>query len=231
VPDRASWEYGARVRELVLVRHGETVGQSSIRLYGATDVALSPEGEDQAAAVGRALHGRRFDAVFTSPLCRARRSAELVLEAIAHPAVELEIVADFREIDFGEWEGWTWPEVQARDPAGHARWASEGPAFRFPGGEARRDFVTRVQAAVPPSIGARFESGAEQILAVLHKGVIKAITAHLLERPMTELDGLALPLGAIRLLRFDERWRLEPDPSDHLTRNIARHQHEELAET
>lgn len=209
--------------ELVLVRHGETVGQSSIRLYGATDVALAPEGEAQAAAVGRALAGWRFDVVVTSPLVRARRSAEIVLETIPHPPVELDIVEGFREIDFGAWEGWTWAEVRERDMAGYERRASEGPAFVFPGGEGRRAFVERVQAAAEPSIAARFAGRAERILAVVHKGVIKAIAARMLGRPFVELDGLALPLGAIRHLRSSvDGWSLEPAPGDEpRKRNIA----------
>ncbi|PRQ04253.1 Phosphoserine phosphatase 1 [Enhygromyxa salina] len=196
------------MRELVLVRHGETVGQSSIRLYGATDVALAPEGEAQVRAAGRALAGQRFDAVFTSPLRRAHRSAELVLAAIEHPKIEIEIVEAFREIDFGAWEGWTWAEVKARDPEGHARWTEAAPGFRFPDGEAREAFIARVQASVGPSIEARFSAGATRILAVVHKGVIRATAARLLGLPFAELE-LELPLGALLRLRGDaEGWTL-----------------------
>ena len=194
------------LRELTLVRHGETVGQSSIRLYGATDIALAPEGEAQVAAAARELARaqgeRRFDAVFTSPLIRAQRSAEVVLATLAHPSVTIEPIAGFAEIDFGVWEGWTWDEVRERDPANHARWAAEGAAFAFPGGEQRAAFVERVQLAVAPSIEARFAAGARSILTVVHKGVIKAIAARLLDRPFLELDAeLDLPLGGICRLR------------------------------
>jgi broad specificity phosphatase PhoE len=210
------------VTELVLVRHGETVGQSSIRLYGSTDVALAPEGEAQAAAAGRSLAGRRFDAVYSSPLHRAHRSAELVLHHIPHPPVAIELVEGFREIDFGRWEGWSWAEVEARDPDTLARWSSEGPAFRFPEGEVRREFVARVQAAVGPSIEQQFLSGAENLLAVVHKGVIKAIAARLLDVPFTQLEVLALPLGAVRRLRrHADRWRLVLDPEDDIRGNFA----------
>jgi broad specificity phosphatase PhoE len=217
------------VPELVLIRHGETVGQSSIRLYGSTDVALAPEGEQQAAAAGRVLAGRRFDAVFSSPLARAHRSAQVVLQHIPHPPVQIELVEGFREIDFGRWEGWTWDEVEARDPDTLARWSSEGPAFCFPEGEVRRDFVARVQAAVGPSVEHRFAAGAEQVLAVVHKGVIKAIASRLLDVPFTELEGLALPLGAVRRLRTHAgRWRIVLDPEDDIAGNITQHADEPL---
>jgi broad specificity phosphatase PhoE len=216
-----------RVPELVLVRHGETVGQSSIRLYGSTDVELAPEGEQHAAAAGSALAGRRFDAVYSSPLRRAQRSAELVLQHIPHPPIAIDLVEGFREIDFGRWEGWTWAEVEARDPENHGRWTSEGPAFRFPDGEVRREFVARVQAAVGPSIELRFNAGAEHVLAVVHKGVIKAIVARLLGVSFIELEGLALPLGAVRRMRVHEgRWKLDLDPEDEFRGNFADHLHE-----
>jgi broad specificity phosphatase PhoE len=214
--------YRAGVPDLILVRHGETVGQSSIRLYGSTDVALAPEGEQQAAAAGRSLAGRRFDAVYSSPLCRAHRSAELLLHNIPHPPVPIELVEGFREIDFGRWEGWSWEEVEARDPDTLARWSSEGPAFRFPDGEVRSEFVARVQAAVGPSIEDKFVTGAEQVLAVVHKGVIKAIAARLLDVPFTELEGLALPLGAVRCLRMQAgRWQIVLDPEDDIRGNFT----------
>jgi broad specificity phosphatase PhoE len=198
-------------RELFLLRHGETIGQSSIRLYGATDVALAPEGEAQVADAGRRLGGRRFDAVFTSPLSRARRSAEVVLATLDHPPIAIEPVPGFAEINFGEWEGWTWDEVAARDPQNHARWAREGPSFRFPGGEVRAAFVERVQLASAPTIEARFAAGARSILVVVHKGVIKAIAARLLGLPVHELAGFDLPLGGVRCLRGDARgWTDDP---------------------
>ena len=203
----------------MLIRHGETVGQSSIRLYGATDVALAPEGERQVARAGDALVGEHFDAVFTSPLQRARRSAEIVLDCMKLPHSAIEEVEGFREVDFGRWEGWTWAEVAERDPDGLARSKRQGPTFTYPQGEARQAFVQRVQAAVGPSIEARFDAGAERVLAVVHKGVIKAIAARLLECEASELNGLALPLGALRRMHATledgkRRWTLAPEPED-----------------
>jgi broad specificity phosphatase PhoE len=199
--------------ELLLVRHGETVGQSSIRLYGATDVALSDEGELQMAVAGRSLAGLRFDRVLTSPLCRARRSAEVLLEHVAHPTIAIEAIEAFREIDFGRWEGWTWDEVRERDADEHRRWSSEGLGFRFPEGESRQAFLTRVQAEVP-RIEQAFADGCERMLVVVHKGVIKAIAARLLDDrgPAEEVE---LALASVhRFIREASGW-LPSDPVWH----------------
>lgn len=193
--------------ELWLVRHGETVGQSSIRLYGATDVELSAEGEQQLVETGRGLAGLRFDRVLVSPLQRARRSAEVLLEHVPHPEVAIEAVEEFREVDFGRWEGWTWAEVAERDPEEHRRFGELGLRFRYPEGEARRDFFARVRAGVV-WIEAAFEAGAQRVLVVAHKGVIKGIAAALVGGEV--VDGVELPLGsAHRFVRVGGRWRGE----------------------
>jgi broad specificity phosphatase PhoE len=194
-----------RTAELFLVRHGETVGQSSIRLYGATDVELAPEGEAQMAATGRSLAGYRFDRVLTSPLRRARRSAEVLLAHVPHPAIAIEPVEAFREVDFGRWEGWTWAEVAERDPEEHRRFAELGHAFCYPEGEARQVFFARVRAGVPV-VEAAFEAGHERVLVVAHKGVIKGIAAALLGVGI--VDEVELALGSVhRFVRVDGRWR------------------------
>ena len=66
---------------LILLRHGETVGQSSIRLHGATDVALSAVGEQQAERAAAALAALPIARALCSPLQRARKTAEIVLAA------------------------------------------------------------------------------------------------------------------------------------------------------
>lgn len=210
MPDSLPDAEASRTAELVLVRHGETLGQSSIRLYGATDVALSPEGEAQMAAAGRALAGHRFDRVLTSPLVRARRSAEVLLAHVPHPAIALEPVEAFREVDFGRWEGLTWAEVAERDPDEHRRFAELGLAFQYPEGESRQAFHARVHAGVP-AIEQAFERGRERVLVVVHKGVIKAIAAALLGVRIA--DHVELALGSVhRFARVDGRWQpQDPD--------------------
>ncbi len=197
---RAAGEAG----EIVLVRHGETVGESSIRLNGATDVALSELGERQVARAAAALQGERFAALVVSPLARARRSGEL-LAAGREPPPVVRVVEPFREINFGAWERLTFEEVEARDPEGYARWGSEGLEFRFPAGESRRGFVERVAGACSPEV---FPSDA-RTLAALHKGVIKIVIAQLTGLPQAEASRLPVALGGYYRLRHDgARWRL-----------------------
>jgi broad specificity phosphatase PhoE len=195
--------------EIVLVRHGETAGQSSIRLWGATDVPLAPVGEGQMAKVGAALAGERFDRVVVSPLGRSRTSAQLVLAASRHPPAPLASVEAFREIDFGAWEGLTEDEVARTDAVGHAAWRTLGREFRFPGGESRAEFERRVGVGVAEAFEDPLARGATRILGVLHKGVIKLAIAHLVGLSFAETQRLACDLGSIhRLERGPSGWAL-----------------------
>jgi broad specificity phosphatase PhoE len=189
------------VGEIVLVRHGETVGESSIRLYGSTDVALSEAGREQMRAVGKSVAPEVFDAVVVSPLSRSREGAEIVLGGRGPTP---RIIEAFREIDFGDWEGLTFAEVVQRDPEGHARYLAEGLAFRFPGGESRSGFRARVASAVPDAIS----DPSARTLGVLHKGVIKIVMAELLALSFEEYSDIPVALGSVHRLRHDgERWQ------------------------
>jgi broad specificity phosphatase PhoE len=158
------------LRRIVLVRHGETDGQSSTRLHGSSDVPLSAEGREQMQAVARSLAGQRFDVVVASPLRRSWQSAWIVSRGAP---VSLE--PDFREIHFGHWEGRSLSELEQSDPVAFADWKARAPGFEYPGGEARAEFRARVERGL-----ARLQaSGARSALGVLHKGVIRVIAAAL----------------------------------------------------
>jgi broad specificity phosphatase PhoE len=155
-----------RLKRLILVRHGETAGQSSIRYYGVTDVPLSDLGREQVREAKGHVIGETYQAVWASTLCRSWESAQIVA-----PGQGVRLDSDLREIDFGDWEGLTKEEIEVRDPAGYADWQKKGLEFTFPGGETRGDFRVRVGRAFERLRG----SGAESVLVVVHKGVVRTL--------------------------------------------------------
>jgi broad specificity phosphatase PhoE len=181
--------------ELVLVRHGETTGESSVRYNGHTDVALSDLGARQMEAVGEALCHEAFDRVIVSPLRRSRRSGELVRGD--RPGLETTTVEGLREIHFGAWEGLTVEEIAERDPDTYALWRRSPDDFQFPDGDSRYGFRARVGQAsldhVDPCEG--------KTLAVLHKGVIKVILVTLARLDPDAYHGLEVELGSVHRLR------------------------------
>lgn len=158
------------VRQILLVRHGETDGESSIRYHGSTDLDLSEAGREQMRRVGAELARDAFDLVVASPLKRSWRAAWLVGKG---RPVRLE--SDFREIHFGRWEGLSREEIQQRDPVLFEDWQKGTPGFEFPGGEPREAFRERVGRGLERLLAA----DANSVLAVLHKGVIRELVRRL----------------------------------------------------
>lgn len=104
---------------LYLIRHGETDWNVEGRLMSFTDRPLNERGERQAAGLAVDLAGVAWDRAFSSPLVRARRTAEVVLGA-RPDAPALVVDARLREMDFGPYEGWTEAELEA-DPVAVTR--------------------------------------------------------------------------------------------------------------
>lgn len=162
---------------LVFIRHGETAWNAEGRLQGQEDVPLNPKGRDQAAGAGRALAkwlAREGDspgryAFVASPLARARDTMERARAAMGLPARDYDVDPALMELSFGDWQGLTWPEVEARDPAGAA--AREADKWRFtpPRGESYATLAERI---------ARWTAALERdTVAVAHGGVARALFA------------------------------------------------------
>lgn len=180
----------SKLRRIVLMRHGETTGESSIRFHGSTDVPLSDLGRAQMREAAKVLSHECFDLVVGSPL---RRSWEAAWIVGGGTSVRLE--HDFREIDFGRWEGLTKEEIEASDPLLFREWQEQKSAFDFPGGERRSDFRARIEAG----LGRLQQSGASGVLVVAHKGTVRSI-AEILSGTALE-DGLPELGMTVRLSR------------------------------
>ncbi len=104
---------------IYLVRHGETDWNAQGRLLSRTDAPLNATGEAQAAGVAVALAGISWDRAFSSPLVRARRTAEIVLGARPDgPGLTLD--ERLVEMDFGPYEGWSESDLES-DPVAVTR--------------------------------------------------------------------------------------------------------------
>jgi broad specificity phosphatase PhoE len=214
----------SRDRHLILVRHGETVGNSSVRYFGRTDVALSAQGREQMRACARWLR-RRFGStplapVFSSPLRRASEGARI----IAGDSAALIEIRDFAEVDFGLFEGLTAEEIRARHPAEFLLWDRDrlAPEYVYPNGESRAAFAARVGrgsdrmlAAIDADATRAVSDGVSSercALLLAHRGVIRAIIGR--------LAGIepSIELGSIHILaRESGEWLAEAiDVTEHL---------------
>jgi broad specificity phosphatase PhoE len=165
------------LRRIVMVRHGETEGQSSVRFHGNADVPLCDEGRAQLRRSARTMRTEIFDLVVASPLQRSWEGA-----AIVSGGAPIRLEPGFREINFGRWEGLTAEEIEASDPVLYQDWQSDAANFDYPGGEPRAEFRERVKRG----LDAMMASGAFSVLLVGHKGVIRTIGEQLLGHPLSD---------------------------------------------
>ena len=172
---------------LALIRHGPTRYNETGRMQGRVDEPLSDAG--RAAVRGWRLPPELSHADWvSSPLSRARETANLL--GGPDPLIEPRII----EMDWGRWEGRRLDDL--RDELGEAMAENEarGLDFRPPGGESPRD----VQARVAPWLAALGRRG-RPILALTHKGVIRAIFALALDWDMTGKPPVKLRQAAAHL--------------------------------
>jgi broad specificity phosphatase PhoE len=164
---------------LVFLRHGETDWNAEGRLQGRQDIPLNAKGRHQAETAGRTVAKilgpaglRSADLPFlSSPLIRARHTMEIARAAMGLPILDYALEERLIELTFGEWEGLTWPEVKAREPAA-ASWR-EGDKWRFtpPNGESYAMLAERLLPWV--------QSIDRDVVVVSHGGVARALMAML----------------------------------------------------
>jgi alpha-ribazole phosphatase len=176
-----------------LARHGEVLHAAEGRFFGHTDIALSPGGLAQAAALGDCLGSEPIEAVYASDLLRAQQSAAPLAAARGTSVVTVPAI---REMAMGRWEGLTFTEIRAREPELCDRWLADPFAMPFPEGEGLAELRAR---AVPAFRRVVERHGGRRIAVIAHGGTNRVILA----------DALGLPLGNIfRLAQDYAAWSL-----------------------
>ena len=184
--------------ELWIMRHGETEWSAAGRHTSRTDLPLTPAGRDQAARAAGTLAGGSFAHVLSSPLRRARETAELCGFGDA-----AEITDALYEWDYGEYEGLTSPQIREERPD-WSLW-TDG----CPGGESPAQIGSRVDALL-----ARIEELDGAVLAFAHGHVLRVLAARWCEMDVRAGERFALVTAGIGVLAYEHeahvlsRWSL-----------------------
>jgi broad specificity phosphatase PhoE len=136
---------------LILIRHGETDWNVEGRYQGQADPPLNERGLEQAVALAQALRDVGLDILYSSPLRRARDTAEVVANRLAIP---LRIEPRLMEINQGEWEGQRRDRIEQLCPELLRRWDEDPWAVSPPGGESLVQVQQRVYAALDDVLAA-----------------------------------------------------------------------------
>ncbi len=179
--------------EFLLVRHGETDWNRDRRFQGHADPPLNETGREQARALGAELAGERLDAVYSSDLARAHETAEIIS---ARTGARVVLDPDLREIDVGEWQGLTWPEIEQRYPAGVQNWHESGHGWQS--GETYDQLGERVVAALR-RIAAEHPAG--RVAIVGHGGTVRSVRALVEGRTVAESRRESPAIGNCEVFR------------------------------
>jgi probable phosphoglycerate mutase len=204
----------ARPVTTILLRHGQTPLSDERRFAGRGDIPLTATGLRQAEAAAQRLAARGgIDAIVTSPLQRARHTADAVAAATGAP---VRVDDAWMELDFGEWEGLNYAEAAERWPAEMAAWLKDSVAAP-PAGESVAAAARRILPALARVLG----QPPATVVVVSHVTPMKIVLRHALLAPppavrrmhldvacLCEIDWHDEGLGVVRT--FNDTAHLQP---------------------
>lgn len=200
----------AREGKLLLVRHGQTSANIDQVWHGHTDTPLTALGQQQAALLGEYFHHYlpRVDAIYASPLQRARITAEHIAGS-AKQAVTLD--PRLMEFGVGDWEGRSFDELRGK--LGFFKGMMSDPHHRAPGGESRQQVTSRFVTAVEEF---RHNHPGENIVVVAHGVAIAFALSHWLENDSAKWVNYRLNNTSVTAIDL-QRGEIEfLDRTDHL---------------
>ncbi|MHB8900181.1 MAG: histidine phosphatase family protein [Thermoguttaceae bacterium] len=184
---------------LYLVRHGETDNNRARppRLQGRrSDEALSENGRRQAEQTGRLLSGAELSGVYSSPLLRARQTAE----AIARPhRLKVVLLDELVEADVGAWEGRNWAEIERSHPHAYRAFMENAADNPYLGGETIRAVVQRSAPVLERLLA---ENVGRSIAVVAHNAVNRAWLTRLLGLPTAQYRSVPQDNCGVSLIRY-----------------------------
>ncbi len=183
--------------QLYLVRHGE-VDDRYHKVFGGSriDMGLSPLGHEQAEALANWYGNDRLDAAYASPMLRVQQTMSPLLR---QKQLEATIVPDLREVDFGDWTGFRWDEIQERFGVCAFDWLEVLDAAGIPNGESAQALLARVR---PCLLQILQDNPHRRVGVFCHGGIIRVILALLLELPLARMAHFSVDYGSVTVVEL-----------------------------
>ncbi len=182
-----------------IVRHGQTEWNLQHRTQGHCDSALTPTGVEQAVSLGNRLASTSIDAVFSSSLNRARRTAGLIGEQ-HNPPLSPTPDDRLREMYFGTWEGMTIDEIRSGYPREYETYRQTPELFRAPNGESFAEMHQRISGFF--SEMQRLRTGS--VLIVTHAICARVCIVTLMKQPISTVWSVhSVPPASLTTIRVE----------------------------
>lgn len=184
--------------ELLLIRHGETEWNKLGKYQGCSDIALAEDGLIQAEKLSKHINGD-FDYIYSSPLIRAKKTAEIIAKNTDKTPV---IVDNLREINFGKWEGLTSSEIMSNYKKEYIKWKTDDKEAPLCGGDlSLKKVCIRAEDAILSIVK---EHPHKRTVIVAHGGIIKAGLTGLFDWNLTMYHKVLLSNTSVCKLIFDD---------------------------
>lgn len=182
---------------IFLIRHGETEWNKQGRLQGNSNVLLSPEGMRQAKLLAEHAPFHAVDAIYSSDLSRAVKTAEILAEKFNLPVIQKR---ELREVNFGEWEGRTLKELTADDNDGFEKFFTKPDKVQPKDGETFLQCQARVVNAFDEIVA---DHKGQSIVIVSHGAAIRLLLCALLTVPIRKMWAISQFNMAVNILCVD----------------------------
>ncbi len=183
---------------LYVIRHAESQWNPIGRYQGLLNPDLSERGQKQAEILAQELKNRGIKVVYTSPLLRTKRTAEVIAQTLGVPLVEDRRVI---EIDHGVWSGKLVEEVKREYPEMFKTWIERPWEVDFPEGENLNAVYERVKTFVE-EIKKRHDG--ETVAVVSHTVPIRALYCAALGLPIEYFWSFGCDNASYSILKFEE---------------------------
>jgi broad specificity phosphatase PhoE len=183
--------------EIILARHGQTEFNAKEIFRGRVDVPLNETGLKQAQLLGEYLSAEKIDAVYSSPLKRAVKTAEAIA---GYQKLKVNVAPNLNDIDCGQWQGMPVADVKEKYPDIYQDWLDTPEQVRLPGGESLADVRSRALPFVEDAV-IRCKEG--RIVIVSHRVVHKVLVCALLTLDNSLFWSFKIDTAGITRFTFD----------------------------
>ena len=183
--------------KLILIRHGETDYNLQNRYCGFSDPSLNDRGVWQAERLVCRLRSEKVDMIYSSDLKRTYETAKIVFKNKI-----IEKVTDFREMNFGIFDGLTHSEITQRHPELYKRWLSNPTRIKTPGGEGLKDLSKRVKEILSLILAQHQD---KTIGIISHGGSIRVILCAALKYSLKMFWQIEQDIGALNIIEYSEK--------------------------
>ncbi len=186
--------YKKKNMELILIRHGETTWNKEGRVQGLSDIELSAVGLHHARQLALSLKDHHIREIYSSPLVRARKTAEIINQYHNAP---LHLESGLMEMNQGDFEGFSYQDLMAREKDFLKKWMSDPACVKMPNGESFTELQNRAWKVIEGIL-----AGPDNALVVSHNFTITSILCKIKNISLAEFRSVHVDTTSKTVVRF-----------------------------